>query len=251
MNTHVEHQSVAVVDAGDKRSHMLAHTCKFPFGDQSTHKYMLHWVENKLTLSNNHGKRPVDITIDFTTGRHQHRLKFGGGHGQPMARAVKTNTQPLVCDATAGFGKDAFVFASLGCTVVLLEQSVIAHALLADALQRSRKHPDTTHITERMQLHLADSKHLPASWSKPDLPDVVYLDPMYPEGKRTAKKEIQALRELIDVPQDEVSLLTAARNTATRVVVKRPSNAPPLAEIEPSGCITSPNTRYDIYSGNV
>lgn len=212
------------------------------------HTYTLQWIEDKLTLRNHSGKRPVDSSIDFTAGRNMHRLKFGGGHGQPMARAVKTSTTPVICDATAGFGKDAFVFASLGCEVVLLERSVVVHALLQDALHRARNHKDTKAIAERMHLTLTDSNQLPVSWPRLDLPQVVYLDPMYPQGKRAAKKDIQALRELLVAQQDELTLLNAARATAKRVVVKRPRNAPPLADTAPSGNITSPNTRYDIYS---
>lgn len=251
MNRKTGIQSVAVLDDNNEQSHRLSKTTGLQFGDSSTHSYTLQWIENKLTLRNHGNKRPIDTTIDFTAGRNLHRLKFGGGHGQPMARAVKASTQPLICDATAGYGKDAFVFASLGCTVILLEQSVVVHALLHDALQRALKHPDTLAIAQRMQLHLADSKHLPASWPLQDLPQIVYLDPMYPEGRRAAKKEIQALRELLDVQQDELTLLNAARSTANRVVVKRPRNAPPLANVNPSGNIISPNTRYDIYSGHL
>lgn len=248
MNGNASNQPVAVINDNNDRSDELVRTTGLQFGDSSTHSYTLQWVEDKLTLRTHAGKRPVDTTIDFTAGRSMHRLKFGGGHGQPMARAVKTNSAPRICDATAGFGKDAFVFASLGCKVVLLERSVVVHALLQDGLQRAYNHTETRSIAERMTLHLIDSNDLPMSWPVLDLPQVIYLDPMYPDGKRTAKKEIQALRGLLNTQQDELGLLSAARNTAKRVVVKRPRNAPPLANVKPSGNITSTNTRYDIYS---
>ncbi len=248
--------AVAVQDEHNSRCQKLAEETGLLLGDSTTHTYTLQWINNKLTLRNHSSNRPVDTSIDFTAGRNLHRLKFGGRHGQPMARAVKTNTAPLICDATAGFGKDAFVFASLGCEVVLLERSVVVHALLQDALQRARSHNDTKPIVQKMHLVLADSNHLPDCWpgvdahQRRELPQVVYLDPMYPQGKRAAKKEIQVLRELLDAKQDELTLLNAARATAKRVVVKRPRNAPPLAEVTPSGNITSPNTRYDIYSAH-
>ena len=241
-------QSVAIIDDNDDRSRDLARTTGLKFGDSATHAYTLQWINDKLTLRNHNGKSAVDTSIDFTAGRNLHRLKFGGGHGQPLARAVKSSAKPLICDATAGFGKDAFVFASLGCEVVLLEQSVVVHSLLHDALQRALKHTETKPIVRRMQLHLADSSHLPSVWPDRNLPQIVYLDPMYPQGRRTAKKDIQALRELLEIPQDETTLLNAARATAKRVVVKRPRKAPPLAQVSPAGSITSPNTRYDIYS---
>lgn len=253
----LEQECVAVIDEHTERSAGLVSRTGLAFGDSSTHDYTLQWIQNKLTLryckrnkrERSSNKQSIDTSIDFTAGRTLHRLKFGGGHGQAMARAVKTNNKPLICDATAGFGKDAFVFASLGCDVVLLERSIVVHALLQDAIQRAQEQTETQIIAERMHLHLADSSQLPANWPDSDLPQVVYLDPMYPKGKRTAKKEIQTLRALLDVTQDEGSLLNAARSTAQRVVVKRPRNAPPLADVQPSGNISSPNTRYDIYSG--
>lgn len=248
MNGFRKNQAVAIIDNNEQRCRELARNTGLKFGDSSTYAYTLQWINDKLTLRNHTGKRVVDTTIDFTSGRNLHRLKFGGGHGQPLARAVKTSTRPLICDATAGFGKDAFVFASLGCEVVLLEQSVVVHSLLQDALQRAHKHTVINPVVQRMQLHLADSNQLPAAWPRTNLPQIIYLDPMYPEGKRAAKKDIQTLRELLETQQDETTLLNAARATAKRVVVKRPRKAPPLADVTPSGCITSPNTRYDIYN---
>jgi len=190
----------------------------------------------------------VNISIDFTAGRTLHRLKFGGGHGQPLARAVKSREQPVIGDATAGFGKDAFVFASLGCEVVLLERSTVVHALLKDALGRAKKNPETKIIAERMHLYQAESTLLPDNWPHMQTPQVIYLDPMYPDNKRAAKKEIQTLRTLLESKQDDAKLLSAARASAARVVVKRPRKAAPLADVSPAGNISSPNTRYDIYT---
>lgn len=243
-----ESQAVVIFDDNHRRSRELAVSTGLQLGDDSSSRYVLMWINDKLTLRNNDQRKPIDTTIDFTSGRTLHRLKHGGGHGQPIARAVKTNESPLICDATAGFGKDAFVFASLGCTVVMLEKSVVVHALLQDALQRAKYHPEVGSVIARMSAYHMDSCSLPATWPLADLPQIVYLDPMYPEGKRTAKKEIQTLRGLLAAPQDEAALLASARATAQRVVVKRPGKSTPLAEVTPSGSITSPNTRYDIYS---
>ena len=210
-------------------------------------RFTLKWLDNKLTLRDHHSHPPLQVTADFTGGDVLHRQKFGGGHGQPIARAVKTRDRPLICDATAGFGKDAFVFASLDCHVVLLEQSIVIHAMLADAIDRALQDPLTEQIADRMTLYHVNSAKLPDAWPHDRLPDVIYLDPMYPEGKRATKKEIQTLRHLLDAQADEESLLAAARSTARRVVVKRPRKAKPLADQQPSGSVTSPKTRFDIY----
>lgn len=260
--TATERQRVAIVDDNTTRAAELADATGLALikADTSLRKhstqwsYTLLWVNEQLTLRHHEPKRSVDITIDFTAGRTLHRLKFGGGHGQPLARAVKSRDKPIIGDATAGFGKDAFVFASLGCEVVLLERSTVVHAMLNDALTRAIKKAETKAIVERMHLYLADSTILPSNWPHPQTPNIIYLDPMYPDSKRAAKKEIQTLRTLLDTAQgpyskqDNEKLLSAALATAERVVVKRPRKANPLADVNPVGKISSPNTRYDIYS---
>ena len=254
-DTTTEQQQVAIVDDSSMRAAELASVTGLTLIKSDTPRsatkhwrYTLLWVNEQLTLRDHAPKHTVDINIDFTAGRALHRLKFGGGHGQPLARAVKSRDQPIICDATAGFGKDAFVFASLGCEVVLLERSAVVHALLHDALMRALQNPQTKIIAERMHLYRAESNLMPDNWKHPKMPQVIYLDPMYPDNKRAAKKEIQTLRTLLDTEQDEAKLLNAARASAARVVVKRPRKAAPLANITPVGNISSPNTRYDIYS---
>jgi len=250
-----EKQQVAIARDNTERTAELAQStglCLVTAVEQE-YPYTLQWVDNILTLRHHQQKRTVDTNIDFTAGRALHRLKFGGGHGQPMARAVKSRDRPLICDATAGFGKDAFVFASLGCEVVLLERSKVVHALLKDALQRASMNSETKSIAARMHLYNEDTSLLPGNWPHTSRPKVIYLDPMYPDAKRAAKKEIQTLRALLentrpDKTEDDAKLLSAALATASRVVVKRPRKAHPLANVKPSGNILSPNTRYDIYS---
>jgi len=244
-------EDFAVLDDKKKRSTELAQRLSIALIKQpqaSDARYILQWQNEQLTLNDNSSAKPVSATVDFTSGSARHRSAFGGGHGQHLARAVKTRDNPLICDATAGFGRDAFVFASLGCQVVMLEQSIIVYELLADALERAKADSNTSNTAALMSVNHCDSTTLPDSWPHSSRPDVIYLDPMYPQGKRKAKKEIQLLRNLLhERHDDEALLLQAARDTAQRVVVKRPRKAPPIAGAQPSGQIESPNTRYDIY----
>ena len=225
--------------------------------------FYLYWRNQQLTLKDQSNKKPVDISIDFCSGKNRHRLQFGGGYGQPLARAVNAKPQQphTICDATGGLGQDAFVFASLGCDVVLVEQSKIVAALLNDALQRALDSVEIKPIAKRIQLHQFDSCRLPQLWPLKEAPSTVYLDPMYPQSGKSAaaKKGMNTLQRLLPLEQalttsntgslnDESSLLRAAMATATqRVVVKRPSKAPPLPGSTPVGSVRSPNTRYDLY----
>jgi 16S rRNA (guanine1516-N2)-methyltransferase len=192
------------------------------------------------------------VYVDFVGGKKNHRRQFGGGKGQPLAKAVAIQDHPRILDATAGMGGDAFVFASLGCDVTLVERSPIVAALLADALERGQQPDvpeDIRQIVERMSLVCADA----ADYLRAERPnvDVIYLDPMYPEKKKAAaaKKDMQALQALVGPDLDSEALLAAALHTAEkRVVVKRPKGAPTLKGPKPNATVQSPNTRYDIYS---
>lgn len=195
------------------------------------------------------------VYADFVAGRADYRRKHGGGRNQPLARAVglKGSAEPSVIDATAGLGRDAFVLASLGAKVVMLERSGVVGALLQDALRRAHADPVVSVIAARMQLVVTDAvTFLDALSARPAevRPEVVYLDPMYPHTNKTAlqKKEMQLFRAVVGTDDDAAQLLAAARRAAGgRVVVKRPLNAPFLADAKPSGKVTSKNTRFDLY----
>ncbi len=77
------------------------------------------------------------IFVDFVGGAMAHRRKFGGGRGEAVAKAVgiKGDYLPDVVDATAGLGRDAFVLASVGCRVRMLERNPVVAALLDDGLR--------------------------------------------------------------------------------------------------------------------
>ncbi len=221
--------------------------------------YSLFFDREVLTLRDNTVHPAVEVAIDFCNGSNVHRQRFGGGFGQPVARAVNAkklqSTESAVCDATGGFGRDAFVFASLGCRVVMLERSRVVFELLRDAIDRAMADETMADIANRMHVHFADSADLPGAWPEIDRPHTIYLDPMYPKSGKSAaaKKEMQTLKRLLDADQkqadtDNRRLLDAALRTAlNRVVVKRPATAAPIPGPSPVGEIKSANTRYDIY----
>ncbi len=194
---------------------------------------------------------PGPVGVDFVSGKVAHRRRFGGGRGQPLARAVglKQGRTPLVLDMTAGLGRDAFVLASLGCEVEMIERSPVIHALLQDGLNRALMDETTAPIVARMHLHRLDGRELGLDQLR-HRPDVVYLDPMYPHRRKSAlvKKEMRLFQQIVGEDGDSAELLPAARAIALqRVVVKRPAGAEPLAQFDPAYQVSSPNTRYDVY----
>ncbi|MBL0673192.1 class I SAM-dependent methyltransferase [Aeromonas hydrophila] len=191
------------------------------------------------------------VYVDFVEGAVAHRRKFGGGRGQSIAKAVglKAGAMPRVVDATAGLGRDAFVLASLGCKVTMIERSPVVAALLQDGLARAAQDPEIgPWVRERMQL-----LHGPAVETLLGLserPDVIYLDPMFPHKQKSAlvKKEMRVFQSLVGPDLDADALLPAALAMADkRVVVKRPDYAGWLNEHKPSMAIETKSNRFDVY----
>lgn len=192
------------------------------------------------------------IFVDFVGGTMAHRRKFGGGRGEAVAKAVgiKGSYLPNVVDATAGLGRDAFVLASLGCHVRMLERNPVVAALLDDGLERGYRDAEIgLWLRERMTLLHASS--LTALSSLMPRPEVVYLDPMYPHKQKSAlvKKEMRVFQGLVGPDEDADGLLEPARRLATkRIVVKRPDYAPPMADIVAQAAVTTKSHRFDIYT---
>lgn len=214
---------------------------------------LLYWDEQGLGLQVTGKGAPGPVRAEFVTGKAGYRREHGGGTGQLIAKAVglqKTRQSLKVLDATAGLGQDAFVLASLGCQVTLLERSPVIHAILSDGLARAALNEQCADIVARMRLEADDS----LQWfqaAEPGAVDVVYLDPMFPHRDKSAlvKKEMQVFQQVVGEDPDSDGLLEAALAVAEyRVVVKRPRKAEPLAGRAPTTRIEGKSSRYDVYS---
>ncbi|WP_348730013.1 class I SAM-dependent methyltransferase [Rheinheimera texasensis] len=206
--------------------------------------------DGALVLRNAELPKQGDILVDFASGASTYRRKFGGGKGEGIAKAVGLGKKPQlrVIDATAGLGRDAFVLASLGAHVTLVERNPAVAALLADGLRRAALDAQTADwLPARMQL-----VHLSALQALSTLPpaDVVFLDPMFPPREKSAlvKKEMRAFHDVVGADEDADGLLAPALALAThRVVVKRPGYAGFLAAQKPTMSIEGKNNRFDVY----
>ncbi len=194
------------------------------------------------------------VRVDFVTGSSAFRRQQQKQQKQEMLiRAVgfKPDNVPDVLDATGGLGRDSFILAAAGCRVRVFEQQPVIAALLADGLLRAIAHAETSEIAQRIQLINGDSitamQDMQQSRQKVD---VVYLDPMFPERRKSAlvKKELQMLKILAAGEQADDQLLNVASGTAAkRVVVKRPLKAPCLDDRVPSHSLTGKTIRFDVY----
>lgn len=193
---------------------------------------------------------PENLICDFTGGAVGHRLRFGGGRGQALPRAVgmKEGKTPMVVDATAGLGRDAFLLASLGARVTLIERSPEMHGLLKEGMARAAlAGGEAAGAIARMTLIQGDARDLLPTLS----PEVVLVDPMHPPRKKSAlvKSEMRLIRAIVGTDEDCVELMKIALATARkRVVLKWPQRADPLEGIgPPSHRITGKSTRYDVF----
>lgn len=218
-------------------------------------RYQLQEYEGRLVLCDTEDPQTGPVYVDFAAGRAQHRRQFGGGRGQAIARAVGLNkrTGLHIVDGTAGLGREAFVLASLGCHVTLVERNPLIYALLADGLQQAALTGDLelAAIIARMQLVQADTGSWLATLAPTEWPEVIYLDPMFPKRHKTAlvQKEMRFFHELAGAdPEGEATLLhSARRHCHYRTVVKRPVQAPALAHCQPAFVIPGKIIRYDVY----
>jgi 16S rRNA (guanine1516-N2)-methyltransferase len=200
------------------------------------------------------------VCVDFLHGRVAFRHRQQEGRRQPLARAIgfAKNPQPVVVDATAGLGRDAFVLASLGAQVIMVERSPVIAALLSDGLQRAivgtLNQSEQVHLAtlfaQHLQLYYGDARDYFATLFRKYPQAVLYLDPMYPHREKSAlvKKEMRLFRLVVGDDADSADLLTQALQFGVqRIVVKRPKLADGLISQSPTMQIVSEQTRYDVY----
>ncbi len=191
-----------------------------------------------------------ELRVDFVEGAVGHRLRFGGGRGQDIAKAMglRSGKTPTIIDATAGLGRDSFLLASLGAQVTLIERSEKMHALLADGMERAAQEGGAfREIMDRMTLLKGDAKDLIPKLNC----DAILIDPMHPERKKSAlvKQDLRQVREIVGTDEDAADLVRVALEHAQkRVVLKWPAKADPIEGVR--ACthqIRGKTTRYDVF----
>lgn len=189
------------------------------------------------------------LEIDFTAGPIGYRLRRAGG-GHALLRAVQLSRHAglRIVDATAGLGRDAFLLAAAGAEVTLIERSAPVHALLRAALLRAERAGAGFRATAaRMSLVRGDARELLPALA----PDIVLVDPMHPERRKSAlvKQEMRLLRELVGSDPDAPELMAVALAAARRrVVLKWPRRLPPMPGLpEPSHRLLGKTVRYEVF----
>ena len=193
------------------------------------------------------------LKCSFIEGPILHRLKYGKGRGQNLAKAVgmKSNKNRNIVDATAGLGYDSFILASLGAKITLIERSEKMYDILQNGINEGILFGgEIQRIINRMELLFGDSKDILPKLS----PEVIMIDTMYKERKKTAlvKNNMRLVRDIVGPDPDYIELLEVALNCAkNRVVLKQPRYAEPIKDIKKcSHQIIGKTIRYDIFMTN-
>lgn len=207
-------------------------------------------VDKQLILHLLLDGRPDILKFDLAHGEVALRASKVSKSNETVAKAIgcKPHYRPMVLDATAGMGRDSLIMAMLGCKVIMQERNFAIYHLLKNALLRLKNNSDfKSEIIERISLKQHNS--IENLQTEQEI-DVIYLDPMFPERKKSAlvKKQMRLFKLIAgeDGDADEL-LLNSLESNAKRVVVKRPKGAPLLAERKPSHEILAKKFRYDVY----
>lgn len=239
----------------DERARQLAKALRLPLSESAKindSDLFLQVSHERVQLQLARQLKVGPVYVDFLSADLQHRRRFGLSKNQLLARAMGLSKAPVsVLDATAGLGKDSFFLACLGARVTGVEKSQILFALLEDGYQRALSDPEVGAILkERLTIHQGDSVEFMRRLSGAARPDVVYLDPMFPEKKKASlsPKEMQVFQLLLGQDQEPVEeLLHAALQVAKdRVVVKRPLRSSQLPR-KPHHSFRGKSIRYDMF----
>ncbi len=182
-------------------------------------------------------KHPFALSLD--EGEIGRRVRQ---RGESLCRVTGASRGEAICifDATGGLCREAHIMSSYGAEVWVSERSLPLYLIAKDALRRAQS---------TVQLRFGEAMSvLPVE----KRPDVVYLDPMFPESKKKSAvgKEAVILRALAtqsEPLEEEVLLTWAEENAYCRVVVKRPLKAPYLGQRSPTSSVKGKAIRFDLY----
>lgn len=210
-------------------------------------EFRLQQEDDRLFLLD--GKHKLEI--DFIHDKANYWKPMPRGKNELLAKAVGLHLgKKDILDATAGLLQDSFFLARLGASIRAVEKSDLIYPLLENAYTRGMKDEKTQEVLKRIHLVHSDAISFLHNLKDSERPDVIYLDPMFPNSKKTAlpRLEMQIFRKVVEENTDSESLLMEARKTVkSRVVVKRPLKG----EAVSAGWVhqlSGTSIRFDIYA---
>lgn len=195
------------------------------------------------------GEKDLGISFDDM----KKRLRHNNLSHELLVKAAKPSALegPLTAiDATAGLGEDSILLAASGFEVTMYERDPVMAVMLQDALERGKNDPELAEAVSRMRVEFGDSIEALENITQGEKPQIVMLDPMFPERKKSGlvKKKFQLLHHLESPCEEEKEMLDAALLAAgKKVIVKRPAKGPYLADRKPEYSLEGKAVRVDVY----
>ena len=136
---------------------------------------------------------------------------------------------------------------ALCCAEATGPSTMPEETVAAENRQNAARDSMLAEIVARMELVCGDS--IPALAGMEPAPDVILLDPMFPERTKSAavRKKFQLLHHLEEPCADGEELLAAAIAAhPRRIIVKRPVKGEFLAGVKPSYSLIGKAVRVDV-----
>lgn len=195
------------------------------------------------------------LVFDFLRDHQNYQRKKHRGKSELIAKALGLGKGiETVVDLTAGLAQDAFFVAQLGFHVMAVERVDAVYAALESAYKLALAEEPDNAVLAKLEFFHQDGKEFiksnPRFLALTKSEVSLYLDPMFPDKKKSAlpRKEMQIFRELVGADSDAEALLEQAlASGCKRVVVKRSIKAP---ELRPGvkHRYEGSTIRYDLYS---
>jgi 16S rRNA (guanine1516-N2)-methyltransferase len=186
------------------------------------------------------GRRGPRMEVVFAAGGLARRAAETWSVKEPLRGALGGERGWSVLDATGGLGRDAWMMAAWGYEVTSVERHPLLAWMLGEAAAAAGAPAWPRFVVGEATAQVG-------RW------DLVYLDPMYPVGRKAALPggELQVLQALVGHGGDEAGLLDWAIGVARRrVVVKRPRLGRPLEGARaPDWAVVGRSSRFDGYRG--
>ena len=159
-------------------------------------------------------------------------------------RSIKT-----VLDLTGGWGMDSFILACHGQTVTCIEQNTLVHKISAYSLHCARAIKHSAMAANCVEMVHADSADYLQNHAKSGVYDCIYLDPMFPDHKSSAKpaKGLQILQKLTHNQDIQTCFELALAKASKRVVVKSPAKSVALFENKADLVYRQKTIRFDVF----
>jgi len=205
----------------------------------SNNDYHIGLFEQKLSAF--HKKDKHHVFVDFQSKQLQFRSQAHLNAELVIKAVLGKKKQPTtIMDCTAGFGKDAYLMSLTGSQITAYESNSLMCALLKDGLSRAGIDSITVYKKNALQNIKKTSC------------EIIYIDPMYPATKKSAKnnKQMTFLQSFVghQGKMAEELFEQAKQSKAKKIVIKRPVKANFVCDKKPTSQIIGKAARFDVYA---